>query len=104
MLAAQVSSRKHEKLRMTLGFEWSGGLCFCEALLGWVLVAAAVAGHVFGRFWTEDPPPPFACWLELWVPIALCSDRSLVGSSPHCIEEQATTRGRKRVRKAKARV
>ena len=83
MLAAQVNTRKHDKLRMILGFDWSWGLGFCEALLGWVLVTTAVAGRVFGRFWTEDPPPPFACWRELWVPIALYSDRSLVGSSPH---------------------
>jgi hypothetical protein len=37
MLAAQVNARKHDKLRMILGFEWSGGLCFCEALLWWVV-------------------------------------------------------------------
>ena len=66
MLAAQVNARKHDKLRMTLGFDWSWGLGFCEALLGWVLVAAAAAGpRVFGLIWTEYPPPPFACWPEL---------------------------------------
>ena len=84
MLAAQVNARKHEKLRMILGFDWSWGLCLCEALLCWVLIAAAAAGRVFGRFWTEDPPPPFACWRELRVPIALCSDRSSDGCSPRC--------------------
>ena len=26
---------------------------------------------------------PFACWPELWVPLALCSDRSSDGCSPH---------------------
>ena len=72
MLAAQVNARKHDNLRMILGFEWSGGLCLCEALLGWVLVAVAAAGRGFGRFWTEYPPPPFACWRELWVTLALC--------------------------------
>lgn len=61
MLAAQVNARKHDNLRMTLGFEWSGGLCLCEALLGWVLVTAAAAGRGCGRFWTEYPPPSFAC-------------------------------------------
>ena len=85
MLAAQVNARKHDKLRMILGFEWSWGLCFCEALMGWVVIAAAVAGRAYGLIWTADPPPSFACWRELWVPIALCSDRSFVGCSPHCI-------------------
>ena len=81
MLAAQVNARKHDKLRMILGFDWSWGLGFCEALLGWVVIAAAVAGRAFGLIWTEDPSPTFACWRELWVPIALCSDRSFVGCS-----------------------
>ena len=85
MLAAQVNARKHDNLRMILVFEWSGGLCLCEALLGWVVIAAAAAGRACGRLWTEDPPPFFACWRELWVPIALCSDRSSVGSSLRCI-------------------
>ena len=57
MLAAQVNARKHDNLRMILGFVWIGGLGLCEALLGWVLVAAAAAGRGFGRFWTEDPLP-----------------------------------------------
>ena len=71
MLAAQVNARKHEKLRMILGFDWIGGLGLCEALLGWVLIAAAVAGRAFGLIWTEDPPPPF------WV---------LAGAvGPHCL-------------------
>ena len=65
MLAAQVNARKHDNLRNILGFVWIGGLGFCEALLGWVLIAAAAAGRAFGRFWTEDPSPPFACWREL---------------------------------------
>ena len=85
MLAAQANARKHEKLRMALGFDWSWGLGFCEALLCWVLVAAAVAGRAFGLIWTEDPSPTFACWRELWVTLALCSDRSFIGCSPHCI-------------------
>ena len=55
MLAAQVNARKHDNLRMTLGFAWIGGLGLCEVLLGWVLIAAAAAGRAFGRFWTEDP-------------------------------------------------
>ena len=59
MLAAQVNARKHDNLRMMLGFVWIWGLGLCEALLGWVLIAAAVAGRAFGRFWTEDPPPFF---------------------------------------------
>ena len=59
MLAAQVNARKHDNLRMILGFEWSGGLCLCEALLGWVVIAAAAAGRACGRVWTEDPPPFF---------------------------------------------
>ena len=58
MLAAQVNDRKHDNLRMILGFVWIWGLGLCEALLGWELVAAAAAGRAFGRFWTEDPPPP----------------------------------------------
>jgi hypothetical protein len=81
MLAAQVNARKHDNLRMILGFIWIEGLGLCEALLGWVLIAAAAAGRGFGRFWTEDPSSPFACWRELWVSLALCSDRSFVGSS-----------------------
>ena len=39
----------YDNLRMILGFEWSGGLCLCEALLGWVLVTAAAAGRGCGR-------------------------------------------------------
>jgi hypothetical protein len=84
MLAAQVNARKHDKLRMILGFEWSWCLCFCEALMGWVVIAAEAAGRGFGLIWTADPSPPFACWRELWVTLALCSDRSFVGCSPHC--------------------
>ena len=79
MLAAQVNARKHDNLRMISGFEWSGGLCLCEALLCWVLVAAAAVGCAYGLIWTEYPPPFSACWPEPWVPIALCSVRSLVG-------------------------
>ena len=52
MLAAQVNARKHDNLRMILGFEWSGGLCLCEALLGWVgwsrLQPLAVVAGDFG--------------------------------------------------------
>ena len=65
MLAAQVNARKHENLRMILGFEWIGGLFFCEGLLCWVVVAVAAAGRGLGRCWTEYPSPPFACWPEL---------------------------------------
>ena len=79
MLAAQVNARKHDKLRIILGFDWSWGLGLCEALLCWVLIAAAAAGRVFGLIWTEYPPPFFACWRELWVPIALRADRSSDG-------------------------
>ena len=75
MLAAQVNARKHENLRMILGIEWNGGLCFCEGLLWWVVVAAAAAGRGYGLIWIDYPSPPFACWRELWVPIASCSDR-----------------------------
>ena len=57
MFAAQVNARKHEKLRMALGFDWSWGLGFCEALLGWVVIAAAVAGRAFGLIWTGRSPP-----------------------------------------------
>ena len=84
MLAAQVNARKHENLRMILGFEWIGGLFFCDGLLCWVVVAAAAAGRGFGRCWTEYPSPPFACWPELWVPLASCSDRWSDGCSPRC--------------------
>jgi hypothetical protein len=73
MLAAQVNARKHDNLRMILGIVWIWGIGLCEALLGWVLVAAAAAGRASGRFRTEDPSPPFACWRELWVPLALCA-------------------------------
>ena len=59
MLAAQI-----------LGFVWIGGLGFCEALLCWVLVAAAAAGRGFGLIWTEYPP-------------LLCVLAGAVG--PHCI-------------------
>ena len=50
MLAAQVNARKHDQLRMILGFVWIWGLSFCKALLGWLLTAAAVAGRAFGLF------------------------------------------------------
>ena len=32
MLAAQVNARKHDNLRMILGFVWIWGLGLCEAL------------------------------------------------------------------------
>ena len=57
MLAAQVNARKHENLRIILGFEWSGGLCLCEALLWWVVIAVAAAGRGFGLIWVDYPPP-----------------------------------------------
>ena len=57
MLAAQVNARKHDNLRMILGFEWSGGLCLCEALLWWVVIAVAAAGRGFGLIWVDYPPP-----------------------------------------------
>ena len=79
MLAAQVNARKHDKLRMILGIEWNGGLCFCEALLWWVVIAVAAAGRGYGLIWIDDPPPSFACLRELWVTLALCSDRSSDG-------------------------
>jgi hypothetical protein len=85
MLAAQVNARKHENLRIILGFEWSGGLCLCEALLWWVVIAVAAAGRGFGLIWVDYPPPLFACWPELMVTLALRADRSSVGSSPRCI-------------------
>ena len=81
MLAAQVNARKHENLRIILGFEWSGGLCLCEALLWWVVIAVAAAGRGFGLIWVDYPPPLFACWPELMVTLALRADRSSVGSS-----------------------
>ena len=84
MLAAQVNARKHENLRMILGIEWNGGLCFCEALLCWAVIAAAAAGRGFVLIWTAYPSPPFACWPEPWVTLALCSVRSSDGCSPHC--------------------
>ena len=84
MLAAQVNARKHDNLRMILGFEWSGGLCLCEALLWWVVIAVAAAGRGFGLIWVDYPPPLFACWPELMVTLALRADRSSVGSSPRC--------------------
>ena len=59
MLAAQVNIRKHDKLRMILGFEWSWCLGFCEALLGWVVIAAAAAGRVrTGDSGPKIHPPP----------------------------------------------
>ena len=69
---------------MIWGFDWSWGLGFCEALLCWVVVAAAAVGRAYGRFWTEDPPPFSACWPEPWVPIALCSVRSTRWLDDHC--------------------
>ena len=79
MLAAQVNARKHDKLRMILGIDWSWGLCFCEALLCWVVIAVAAVGRGFGLIWIDYPPPSVACWRELWVILALCSDRSSDG-------------------------
>ena len=70
MLAAQVNASKHGKLRMILGIDWSWGLCFCEALLCWVVIAAAAPGRGFGLIWTAYPSPPFACWPEPWVTLA----------------------------------
>ena len=63
MLAAQVNARKHDKLRMILGIAWSWGLCFCEALLCWAVIAVAAVGRGFGLMWVDYPPPPFACSL-----------------------------------------
>ena len=71
MLAAQVNARKHENLRMILGFEWFGGLFFCEGLLCWVVVAAAAAGRGFVLIWTAYPSP------------SLCVLAGAVG--PHCL-------------------
>ena len=85
MLAAQVNARKHENLRMILGIEWNGGLCFCEALLQWVVIAVAAGGRGFGLIWVDYPPPSFACLRELWVTLASCSDRWSDGCSPRCI-------------------
>ena len=51
MLAAQVNARKHDKLRMILGIAWSWGLCFCEALLCWAVIAVAAGGRGFGLIW-----------------------------------------------------
>ena len=65
MLAAQVNARKHDKLRMILGIAWSWGLCFCEALLCWAVIAVAAGGRGFGLIWVDYPPPLFACWPEL---------------------------------------
>ena len=85
MLAAQVNARKHDKLRMILGIAWSWGLCFCEALLCWAVIAVAAGGRGFGLIWVDYPPPLFACWPELRVStLALRADRSSVGSSPRC--------------------
>jgi hypothetical protein len=70
MLAAQVNTCKYDQLRIIFGSVWIWGLGLCEALLGWLLIAAAVAGRAFGLFWTEDPPP-------------LCVLAGAVG--PHCI-------------------
>ena len=83
MLAAQVNARKHDNLRMILGFVWIWGLGLCEALLGWVLVAAAAAGRAFGRLRTEDPSPPVACWREL------CSDLHRT-DVPHALFEASS--------------
>ena len=60
MLAAQVNARKHDKLRMILGIAWSWGLCFCEALLCWAVIAVAAVGRGFGLIWVDYPPPSFA--------------------------------------------
>ena len=84
MLAAQVNARKHDKLRMILGIAWSWGLCFCEVLLCWAVIAAAAAGRGFGLIWVDYPPPLFACWPELRVTLALCSDRWSDGCSLRC--------------------
>ena len=95
MLAAQVNACKDDQLRIIMriifGFVWIWGIGLCGALLGWLLIAAAECSRwpfiraVLDRRHVRRPPPPFACWLELWVPLALCSVRSLVGSSLHCI-------------------
>ena len=62
MLAAQVNARKHEKLRIILGIAWSWGLCFCEALLCWAVIAVAAGGRGYGLIWIDYPPPPLrAC-------------------------------------------
>jgi hypothetical protein len=62
MLAAQVNARKHDQLRMILGFVWNGGLGLCEALLGWLLIAAAVRWPCFRAVMDRRSTPPFACW------------------------------------------
>ena len=59
---------KHDNLRTILGFEWIGGLCLCEGLLWWVLIAAAAAGRGLGRLWTAYPPLPFADYGDMQFP------------------------------------
>ena len=70
MLAAQVNARKHDNLRMTLGFGWVGGLGLCEALLGvgcWSRLQSLMA-VLSGDSGPKIPPPPIACWRELLAP------------------------------------
>ena len=38
-------------------------------------------GPCFRALLDRKSPPPIACWLELWVPLALRAERSFVGSS-----------------------
>jgi hypothetical protein len=75
MLATQVNACKHDKLRMTLGFDWSWGLGFCEALLGWVLLLVAAA--------VPAPWPCVLAFLDRRSTPSLCVLAGAVG--PHCI-------------------
>ena len=77
MLAAQVNARKHDNLRMTLGFSWIGGLGLCETLLlGWVMIAAAAAGRAFClRAFQDRRSLPSLCVLAA----------ELRGSPLHCV-------------------
>ena len=72
------------QLENDFGLRLDWGLGLCEALLGWVLIAAAVAGRAFGLFWTEDPPPLLRV-LAGAVPPPCIVFGSVVGWGARCI-------------------
>ena len=84
MLAAQVNARKYDSLNTIFGIGWNGAPIVCVAHLecGWIALVGAVGG--MGVILTDELPPMMRACSCCATPLALCSDRSSDGCSPHC--------------------